>query len=213
MFSFEDGIKYIGLAVIFYFLIKAFADDKITNLHVVIIVVCIMVLVFFIGNQNFTCSKKIEGFDEVNQNVINKPYNRLKNMPNQNIYDHRDNNINELKNIPNQNIYDYHDSDINDLRNVINIDEQQYQNIKNNENKIMDKIRSNYKDDMIHTTTHPFNTIPLGSQLYGYTYLPPENWFRAYEKPPVCVTNNRSPIYSMTSPSTAGLMEFDTNVN
>jgi len=74
----------------------------------------------------------------------------------------------------------------------------------------MEKIQSMHKNDMANTNTHPFNTIPLGSQLYGYTYLPPENWFRAYEKPPICTTDKKCRIMPMSDASITGLMEFDT---
>jgi len=77
----------------------------------------------------------------------------------------------------------------------------------------MNKIQATHKDDMVYTTTHPFNTVPLGTQLYGYTYLPPENWFRAYERPPVCISKKSCPVCPVADPSTAGLLEFDSNNN
>ena len=78
----------------------------------------------------------------------------------------------------------------------------------------MDRIAGGYKDEMVYTSTHPFNTVPLGTQLYGYTYLPPENWFRAYERPPVCVTDDRSPVVPVySSAGVSELMQFDTTNN
>jgi hypothetical protein len=93
------------------------------------------------------------------------------------------------------------------------IDKQTYEKLIENEKKAMNKIREKQRDEMVYTNTHPFNTIPLGTQLYGYTYLPPENWFRAYERPPVCVTDKQCPVCPIAESNTSGLMEFDTTNN
>ena len=62
---------------------------------------------------------------------------------------------------------------------------------------------------MVNTTTNPLNTVPLGTQLYGYTYMPPENWFRAYEQPPVCITDNNTTVNPVTDPSINCLLEYE----
>lgn len=199
MVSLQNIIKYLGLAVIFYFLIKAFANNKLTNTQIVIVVLLIMIFVIFIASQNFNCPNKIEGYQPTNT-LIKFPaaYNMDESL---------DNTVND----DNSDNIDYVDDDIKDFKDII--DNQKYQNIKNNEMEVKNNIRSKYKYDMIYTQTNPLNTVPLGSQLYGYTYLPPENWFRAYEKPPVCITDKRCAICPISDPSIAGLMEFDSSSN
>jgi hypothetical protein len=194
MFTLQDGIKYIGIAAIVYFLLKAFAHNKLTNTQTIILVVCIMALVIFVACQNFNCPKKIipEGFESNNLMVANST------------------NINMEDGAFNETI-EHTDDDINDFKNIVGIDNKRYNVIKTNEKNKIDQIRNSYKNDMVYTTTHPFNTVPLGSQLYGYTYLPPENWFRAYERPPICITDKKSTVGPVADPSIAGLLEFDTN--
>lgn len=86
-----------------------------------------------------------------------------------------------------------------------------YNDIIRREQMAMNKIRSKYQNDMVYTESHPFNTVPLGAQLYDYTYLPPENWFRPYEQPHVCTSNNRYKDYYTPDKSICGLMEFETD--
>src|SRR3984885_7667505 len=106
------------------------------------------------------------------------------------------------------------DKDIRDFKDIMTIDKKTYAALIAEEQRAEDRIKNNYRDEMVYTSTHPFNTIPLGTQLYGYTYLPPENWFRAYERPPVCVTDKRCPVCPVAEGGkTSGLMEFDTSNN
>ena len=202
MSSLQNIIKYLGLAAISYFLIKAFANNKLTNIQIVIIVLLILLFVFFIVGQNFNCPKNNEIFQAINQS---KKMEHFEPHENNKILKNNKNNKNNKIN--------YVDEDIQDFKDIMGIDKQKYQNIKNNEKKIKNKIRSSYKDGMLYTETNPLNTVPLGAQLYGYTYLPPENWFRAYEKPPVCITDKRCAICPMTDKSIAGLIEFDASTN
>ena len=58
MISISDTIKYIGIAAIVYFLIKAFARDSLSNLQILVLVVLIMILVIFISCQNVNCPHK-----------------------------------------------------------------------------------------------------------------------------------------------------------
>lgn len=97
------------------------------------------------------------------------------------------------------------------LVNEFGIDQNKYSQIIRNEDEAKKRIRCTYQNEMIGTETNPLNTVPLGAALYDYTYLPPENWFRAYEKPPVCITDNPAKIRPMTSSTIYGLMEFETS--
>ena len=147
-FTLEDVIKYVGLAAIIYFLIKAFANDKISNTHIVFIIICVMVLVIFITKQNTNCQKKIEGYQTVSKN--------------QNI---------ERGYVPDDDHYHYEDDDMRDFKDTLGINKQKYEEIKDEEQNIMKNIRRQQKYNMMYTETNPFNTVPLGKRLYGYTYI------------------------------------------
>lgn len=194
MITFIDGVKYLGLAAIIYFLLKSFVNDKLSNTQILIIVISIMVLVIFIIGQNSECSKRRkEGFEtsQTNNEVI------VDTEPNSKEPEEIDYNQNAV---------------LRDIA-VFGLDKNRYEKILADEKEAMDKIKSGYQNEMIYTQTHPFNTVPLGSRLYGYTFLPPENWFRAYERPPVCITDKKCTVCPMNEPSTAGLLEFDSANN
>lgn len=187
MITVIDGVKYVGLAAIIYFLIKSFANNQLSNLQILMIVIFIMILVIFIVGQNTECSQKSRERFEITPN-----------NPETN---------NQLPEI------DYNQNEV--LRDIdeLGLDKNRYERILADEKEAMDKIKSGYKNEMVYTQSHPFNTVPLGSQLYGYTFLPPENWFRAYDKPPVCITDKKCTVCPMNEPSTAGLLEFDSTNN
>lgn len=204
MLSFQDLVKYIGLALIFFFLIKAFSNQFLSNIQIIIIVVCIMVLVIFLACQNFTCQnkQKFEGYQsglQINASAFDKNNKNIDQTKNQ---DYVDADLEDLE-------------DLEDLKDNMNINRDKYQDIKNREKEAMKRIRSGYENDMVHTTSHPFNTVPLGTQLYDYTYLPAENWFRAYENPPPCIMDEQTIVEPIGNSSITGLMEFDSvnNVN
>lgn len=201
MFSLQDLIKYLGSAAIIYFLIKAFTHDKLNNTNISIIVICIMALIIFITMQNSSCStkNKIEGYQSVNQYMVDSVYANPNNEESYHAILNKDNT--------------YEDEDVRDFKDIMGIDKKMYEKMEQNEKKAMKKIKSKYQDEMVYTTTHPFNTVPLGTQLYGYTFLPPENWFRAYERPPICITDKVNKVQSVADPSIAGLLEFDTTTN
>lgn len=115
-----------------------------------------------------------------------------------------------LSNHQSNQAYDNYNEDLENLKNWLGIDHDKYREIKNREEQVKKTIRSTYSGDMIHTTTNPMNTVPLGSKLYPYTYLPPENWFRAYEQPPVCIVDKPATVSPLTDPTVHGLIEFDT---
>lgn len=203
MISLQDSIKYIAVAAIIYFLLKAFVADKLGEEYIILLVVIIMALVIFIANQNFTCPNKrrLEGYQMTNPAIVNSVYPGPTNT-------------NEPLDKPTEwNNTQYPDADIEDMKDIMAIDKETYEKLNENEKKAIDRIRSNYTNEMVYTTTHPFNTVPLGTQLYGYTFLPPENWFRAYERPPVCITDKKCPVCPVADASTSGLMEFDASNN
>lgn len=180
MFSVVDSIKYIGLAAIIYFLIKAFVNDKLDNMQIAFLVVCILVLIIFITNHSSKCV------------IVEKYQNMISDTP--------------VASDPSTN---HEDDDIRDFKEIMGIDKQYYQKIKDNEQELMNKIKNDYTNDMVYTNTHPFNTIPLGSKSDGFTYMPVEHWFRAYEKPPVCISDKKCPVCPIVDSGTEGLIEYD----
>lgn len=153
MLSFEDIIKYVGLAVVFYFLIRAFTNDKLTNTQIILIVICIMVLVIFVATKNFNCPKK-EKFTGV-------PETKSKNLPEQ------PNPLNDSDL--------FNEDDIKEMKSII-------------ENREKEKQKDNN---------------------YGYTYMPPETWFSAYKRVPVCITDKKCAVCPVSDPYICGLMEFE----
>jgi hypothetical protein len=206
MISLQESIKYIGLAAIIFCLIKAFGGDSLDNKSLAALVIGIMILVYFIANDKNKCPRRrnrSEGFNPTDPPIVssiypapqNSDYIPLEGRPEPLNFD-----------VPVGNA----DPDIENLKDIMGIDKKTYRKLIQEEERAMERIAGGYKDEMIYTDTHPFNTVPLGTQLYGYTYLPPENWFRAYEKPPVCVTDQRCPVVPVYSGNgTSELMEFD----
>lgn len=198
MLSWQNILLYIGLAAVIFFILKAFTNNLLTNSHIIWIVLIIMVLVILLLNQCTLCTnnKNKELFKNVGTNYeLSKSYrppSPASRSP-------------SPSSCP-----EYLDEDLENLKDEMEIDHNKYWAIKNKENQIKRKIRQEYTGEMPYTTTNPINTVPLGSKLYDYTYLPPENWFRAYEQPPVCITDNPANISSMTDPTIKGLVEFDT---
>jgi hypothetical protein len=203
MLSLQNFIKYLGLAIIIFFLIKAFTDNKLDNTSVCILVIIIMALIMFLI-RNTTCVRsKNEHYQITDPPIVDSIYPGPDNIEMEtDILEPMKPDIKEK------------DQDIQDFKDIMAIDKETYQKLIKNEKNAEEQIREKQRDEMVYTNTHPFNTIPLGTQLYGYTYLPPENWFRAYERPPVCVTNKRCPTCPIAEGgSTSNLMEFDTSNN
>ncbi len=209
MISFQDSVKYIGLTIIIYFLIKAFTDNAIDDKQIAFLVVCIMGLVLFLSYPKQKCGKKYKS----EQYQITEPY-QITNPPLvDSIYPQKENSDSKPDVSPRYKNIEYGDQDIQDFKDIMRIDKKTYKKLMNNEQKAMDVILANQRNEMVYTETNPFNTIPLGTQLYGYTYLPPENWFRAYERPPVCVSDKKCPVCPTAYSNTAELMQFDTSNN
>ena len=222
MISLEDGIKYIGLTAIVFFLIKAFADGKLDDTQICILVLFIMVPVVLLFIQS---SKKckldrqrryIEGYQITDPPVTPSIYPGPPNMDA----------VLGTVNVPPPLPASATDPDIRDFKSIVPIDMEVYGELVDQENRAKNRIRTAYTNEMVFTETNPLNTVPLGTQLYGYTFLPPENWFRAYERPPVCINNTfgNNPMngqYGMPNliypaerdNDTANLLQFDTTSN
>ena len=183
MLTLRNSVKYIGLVAVTFFLIKSFTRDKISDSQIFIVSIIIMLIVLFIISHDFNCSQKSEKFLQ----SLNLSHPVGSGNFNQN------GNFNEME----------------DLKKAINFDHNLYDNIIKNENKAKEKIKSGYKYDMKYTKTNPLNTVPLGSKLYEYTLMPPENWFRAYEAPPVCITDKKADVKPFSHCSINSLMQFD----
>lgn len=98
--------------------------------------------------------------------------------------------------------------DFSNFMDIANIDKQAYQALVNNENRVKNILLDDYPK-IASSLTNPLNTVPLGAQLYGYTYLPPENWFRAYDRPPLCLTENANGVTGTIDPIVGNMLQFD----
>ena len=72
MFTLQGVIKYIALAAIIYFLIKAFAADKLKEKYIILLVLLIMIIVIFITGNKFTCKNNstVEGYQHTDPVTI-----------------------------------------------------------------------------------------------------------------------------------------------
>jgi len=194
-------VRTAFIVVISYFLIKAFMDEKVNDMNASLISLVIGLSINYALSKNMLSTEvqKKEGFYDVGNGRCNDYYAKS-------VYDPEyEKDKKEIK---------YTDPDLEDMKDVALIDRKKLSELEQNEEKARAKIRSTYKDEMKYTNSHEFNTRPLGAQIYSYTMLPPENWFRAYDRPPVCVSekyNTVNPALSLAN--TANLMEFDTLAN
>lgn len=203
MFSLQDLIRYVGLAAIIFFLIKAFANNKLNNKQIIFLVIAITLIVIFLICQYPSCRKTKEPYQITDPPLVDSIYPGP---------DNTEYKADQLEKLPP--MKEYVNEDMQNSKDIAGIDKELYHRLMKQEKKAMNKIRDNYRDQMVYTTTHPFNTVPLGTQLYGYTYLPPENWFRAYDAPPVCITDKKCPVCPiLDTQNTSELMEFDTANN
>lgn len=82
----QDIIKYIGIAAVLFFLIKAFIGNKLDNTQLIILIILIMIIIIFIACQSFTCKKGYERFRELNNlNNSNNSNNFAENQKENNI--------------------------------------------------------------------------------------------------------------------------------
>jgi len=209
MISLEDIIKYVGLAIIIFCLVKAFADKKIKDQYILLLVLFIMAPIVFLQVGKFTCPRVAltENYQVTDPPVVPSIY---PGPPN------RDRVLGTVT-IPPPLPASATDLDVQDQKSISGIDMQIFEKLGGAEDRAKDKIRRAYANEMVFTRTNPLNTVPLGTQLYGYTYLPPENWFRAYERPPVCLVNGTDKLWT-ANPIDEGayvrdLLEFDTETN
>lgn len=181
----HEIIKYFSGGLVIWLMTKAFVGDKVENNKITSLTIIIVIIAYLLCDAFNKCDMR-ERYEGLNDK---KPSDEDVFM--------EPNNENE--------------DDIENMKKVFNIDEDKYNDVIARENEAKEKIKSNYKYDMKYTNSNPLNTKPLGASIYGYTFLPPENWFRAYEAPPVCITDKRSAVVPIIGSSTEGLMEFDNN--
>ena len=135
MFSLQDGIKYIGLAAILYFLIKAFAGNYIDNKQIAILVLIIMALVIFLLSISTDCPKNIN-------KIIAREHYQITDPPIVNsIYPGPDNTEYRTDTLlpPPPNIMEK-DADIQDFKDILPIDKQVYERLIKKEKKAKKKL-------------------------------------------------------------------------
>jgi hypothetical protein len=106
------------------------------------------------------------------------------------------------------------DADVADAREIAAIDKKELREINEREAEERKKIRKEYQYEMPYTIAHEYNTRPLGRQVPGYTYLPPENWFRPWDRVPICVGGGKFDARPTTASASLDqqYLEFDTHV-
>lgn len=217
MISLQDKIiAFVGLTAIIYFLIRAFTGDQLNNKQILLLLLCIMIPVVFVCDQsNKKCRSDLVSMNR--QTQIRTPtteHYQVTDPPvTSSIYPgppNRDPVLGKVQ-IPPALPVASDDLDVQDFKDIMPINKKIYADLVENEEIAKNKIRQTYANEMVFTESNPFNTVPLGTQMYGYTFLPPENWFRAYDRPPVCISDQRprmDPI--VDGNSTRDLLEFDT---
>lgn len=206
MIPLEDAIKYIGVIAIIYFLIKAFVEDKMNNREICLLTlfITIPIVALCIQLPKKKRVNQVEHYQITDPPIVPSIYPGPSNQ---------DAVLGTVK-VPPPLPASAQDLDVQDFKSIVPINLQTYEGLIDEENRAKDKIRQSYTNEMVFTETNPLNTVPLGTQLYGYTFLPPENWFRAYERPPICITNNRSTVLPIGEGSQfADLLEFDSRAN
>lgn len=191
---------YFLQGLVIALLIKALTPET-DNYKIGILSAIIMLTIIILNRETFQTKKTTEGYENLQFPLATSVF--ANNKPST---------YSPQKYIRDVQMTKYPDADVEDLKDIMQVDKNLIKKLDDNEKKAREAIRKNYQDDMRFTNTHEFNTIPLGSQIYSYTYLPPENWFRAYERPPVCITDKQCPVCPMVS-NYVNFMEFDAASN
>ena len=212
MWSFSNTWKYIVLAILLFLLTKAFCGEQVENVKIIILIVLVMSVIIFMDNAGGATRR--EGFDPTDPAYVKSVYPSPSMRPKL-----RDDTLwapaPDLSETEEYNPELMKDQDLVDLKDIMGIDKITEKGLIQKETEAEQKIKDRHRNEMQYTNSHPYNTIPLGSQIYSYTYLPPENWFRAYERPPVCITDraHKNEVYPVGENKYTDLMEFDTTAH
>lgn len=228
MISTENIVTYLGATAIIYCLIKAFGEDIMDNTKTAILVVSIMAIIIFIANRKSNGNREhyrvvnpplVDGlFESNNSTGVFKPTNSIAGVDNYSPEDpeYMFQEPEPLQKLPPPGtvpkVFDYgtKDQDLIDFMNIAGVDKKAYEDMLQRERIAKQDIRKRFKDEMVYTSSNPFNTVPLGRELNSYTYLPEFAWFRGYEQPPVCASSGTTcPVCPMSTMGTSELMHFD----
>ena len=194
-----------GLVIILflgsYLLIKRL-NISITDTNILLISFAIPLVYLYIKNSVF-----VEGFSDINNADPNYVIPSVKNELNNIIEEPL-----EYEKYPGK--PDYTTPDVDDAREIATINKNVLKEINMREQKEKEKIRGEYEYEMPYTVTHEYNTRPLGRAVSGYTYLPPENWFRPWDRTPICISgkNYKAEPSVASAPLNQQYLEFDTHV-
>ena len=125
----------------------------------------------------------------------------------------------DINNLSNNIYYDPEDGpevnkDVEDMKDLMGIDRERWAILRENVNNAKARIASRWQDEMKYTQSNPLNTIPLGANLdKGYTMLDPIQWFRAWDRPPVCRTDKQCPVCPVAPSGTDEYLQFDARDN
>jgi len=108
----------------------------------------------------------------------------------------------------------YANKDVRDLENMNHVNPERLAILRDNINRRRAAIANRWQDEMKYTQITPENTVPLGQNVdKGYTMLDPIQWFRAWERPPVCQTDKQCPVCPVAPEGTEEYMQFDSRDN
>jgi hypothetical protein len=273
MFHINNILKYVGLVVFVYFLIKTFSNNNMSNAQIFVVVGLLVMTVLIMENNNQgSCPRRFaEGYKKKDvkktQNTTHThehPTNTQGHPTNTHehptkthghpththehptkTHEHSTNThghpthtqghpthtqghpthgYSEYSHVSDDDHDNHNDNDddddydmeeINTLKKSVSFNDDVHKKIKEQESKAKKKIIS--KKKKTNSRTNPLNTVPLGTSHFNYTMMPVENWFRAYDRPPICLPSSNDDDDDEVKPTehkhTSNLMHVDSHDN
>ena len=101
-----------------------------------------------------------------------------------------------------------------DLERSVQVNPERMAILKQRVNERRNRIADRWRGEQKYTEITPENTIPLGQNAdQGYTMLDPIQWFRGYERPPVCMIDTPTPVSGVSPEGIDQYMQFDARSN
>ena len=216
MFHINNILKYVGLTVFVYFLIKTFSNNNMTNTQIYVVVGLVVMTVFIMANNNEgSCPRRFaEGYKKKDKKNTSPTTGHTHPTTG-----HTHSTTGHPTTGHSHDTDDEHESDTDDdyeteenmeLKKSVGFRDDVHKKIKEQESKAKQKVISKKKKTK--SRTNPLNTVPLGTSHFNYTMMPVENWFRAYDKPPICLPSSNDDDDDEVKPTehkqTANLMHI-----
>lgn len=85
---------------------------------------------------------------------------------------------------------------------------------KKKEKQNKDNDSMDMRKDTVHVNYHNLPNTPHVEQKYGYSFLPPSQWYPQPPQPPVCVTDKKCPVCpSISDSGFTSVMEWENSTN